>query len=210
MPELLRRIDWGRLAEWVVLAGVLAIAALISYTHLRDVWRIVHAPWAGIGPLTIDGLFAAAWLRMRRRRRQGQDVGRLVFATLFGALAVTVAGNVAAAFPAWVAEQRNYVAPVVYAWAAIAFAFVFELVTGHDRQPAATAPPAPLANVANDPANVAEAGAEVATDRAADLIAAGYGRKKLARELQTTTYEARKLIDAKRAAERPSNGSSHA
>jgi hypothetical protein len=184
----LRRTDWGRLAEWVVLAAVLAIAALISYTHLREVWRIVGAPWAGIGPLTIDGLFAAAWLRMRRRRRQDQDVGRLVLTTLFGALVVTVAGNVAAAFPAWVAGQRDYVAPVVYAWAALAVAFVFELVTGHDRHLVGHASPA-------GPADVAEAGED---DRAASLIAAGYGRRKLARELQIQPHEARKLLDARR------------
>lgn len=198
---VLRRTDWGRLAEWLVLTGVLAIAALISYTHLREVWRIVGAPWAGIGPLTIDGLFAAAWLRMRRRRRQDQDVGRLVFATLFGALVVTVAGNVAAAFPGWVAEQRNYVAPVVYAWAAIAFAFVFELVTGHDRAPAGPVAPAesPALPPVGDDATPA---GEPVGDRASELVAAGVGRRTLSRELGITEHEARQLL-----ASRNGNGS---
>lgn len=130
----LRRADWARLAEWVVLAGVLAIAALISYTHLRSVWMAAHAPWPNVGPLLVDGLFAAAWLRMRRRRGRGERVGWLAWTALLLALVATLAGNVAAAFvdrAGW-----HWLAIIVAAWPALALALVWELATGHKRRAA--------------------------------------------------------------------------
>lgn len=129
----LRRADWSRLAEWVVLAGVLAIAALASYTHLRDVWEHTGAPWPALGPLLVDGLFAAAWLRMRRRRQQGQPVGFLAWFTLQLSLAATLAGNVTAAFVGGQQTRDLWLVVAVAAWPAVAFALVWELVTGHDR-----------------------------------------------------------------------------
>jgi hypothetical protein len=129
-----RRIDLSAPAEWAVLYTVLGIAALVSYTHLRYVWDTLEAPWPYLGPLTVDGLFAAAWLRMRRRRRDGVTVGPLAWVALAIAFVATLAGNTAAAFPTWLLEHRDAVAPIVFAWPAAAFALVWELVTGHARR----------------------------------------------------------------------------
>lgn len=191
MIARLRQLDWSAGAELVVLAAVLAIAALVSYTHLRDVWLAAGSPWPELGPLLVDGLFAAAWLRMRRRRRQGEAVGLLAWSALGLALAATLAGNLAAA---WVAGHRDVLAYVVAAWPAIAFALVWELVTGHGRQPS-TPTPARLEEMESsvDPS-------ESLVDKVARLVdVEGYGRKRLAEALHLTEWEARDLIDQHRA-----------
>ena len=211
------RTQWPELA---VLATVLAIAALASYIHLREVWLHAGAPVAAVGPLTVDGLFAAAWLRMRRRRRQGEPVGFLAWLALGLALVATVAGNLAAA---WIAGHRDPLSLVVAAWPAAAFAVVWELVTGHGQtQPPAVATVAkpvaqggdqasapvfvPLAAVttATRSAQVttlatpppAAGGEQVETweERRDRLIAEKAGRKRLAKELAITEYEARQLL----------------
>lgn len=220
--------DRGQWAELAVLATVLAIAALASYIHLREVWLHAGAPVPALGPLLVDGLFAAAWLRMRRRRRQGDEVGGLAWLALGLALAMTLAGNVAAA---WIAGHRDPLSLTVAGIPAAVFALVWELLTGHKRHPVATTV-APLADVVVDeypelapgldmigwptasplvatpaPAEV-EVGGEVApygfggtteTEEgwnayAAHLIGKGFGRKRLARELDLTEHEARELL----------------
>lgn len=157
----IRRTDLSKPAEWLVLAVVLAIAALISYTHMRFVWETLGAPWAYLGPISVDGLFAAAWLRMRRRRRETVPVGVLALVALLVALVATLSSNVAAAFGPWLLEHKNVVAPFAYAWPAIAFSLVFELVTGHAaravtktaaRTTAAGGPPQPVKTVTASPA----------------------------------------------------------
>lgn len=214
----------GQVAELAVLTAVLAIAAIASYIHLRGVWLHAGAPVPTLGPLLVDGLFAAAWLRMRRRRGMGERVGVLAWLALGLALVATVAGNLAAAV---IAGHRDPLSLVVAAWPAIAFALVWELVTGHGRAaspavaservnlenfpwgesplgtyepaepPADTtaAAPAVALHLAPSPAGAGdreEAGGE-AGDRAAQLIAAGAGRRKLAAELGISEHEARKL-----------------
>lgn len=124
------RVTLPALLEQVVLVAVLSIAALISYTHLRDVWIAAGAPWPNLGPLLADGLFAAAWLRMRRRRLAGEPVGWLAWLALGLALAATLGGNLAAA---WIGGHRDVLSMVVAGWPALAFALVWELVTGHGR-----------------------------------------------------------------------------
>lgn len=176
----LRRVDWSDLAERAVLTGILAIAALISYTHLRAVWQHAGAPWADLGPLLVDGLFASAWLRMRRRRREGTAVGPLAWLALYLALVATLAGNVAAAHIAGHREPLDY---VVAAWPAVVLALSWELVTGHARSVPARARP-------DQPSLL---------DRARELIAkAGkpLGRPTLARELDINPNgkEARELM----------------
>ncbi|WP_181780934.1 DUF2637 domain-containing protein [Pseudonocardia pini] len=179
------------LAEWVVLGVVLAIAAFVSYTHLRDVHQVLGTPWPYLGPLSVDGLFAAAWLRMRRRRRQGEPVGALAWVALGVALVATLAGNVAAAFPGWLTEYRDWVAPWVFAWPAVAFALVWELVTGHSRparQQTASEPPAPAPALESTTAS-----SEDHDEKAARLLAEGAGRPTLKRELGITDHQARQL-----------------
>lgn len=185
--EYLRRLDWSAGAELAVLAAVLAIAALISYTHLREVWIASGSPWPELGPLLVDGLFASAWLRMRRRRRQGDPVGWLAWVALGLALVATLAGNLAAA---WVAGHRDPLAYVVAAWPALAFALVWELVTGHGRKSPALAP-APTAAELDEPLDEADP----LLSRARVLIAQGAGRPTLVKELAVTDYRARQLVE---------------
>ncbi len=182
----LRQVDWSALAELAVLTAVLAIAALVSYTHLRDVWIAAGSPWPNLGPLLVDGLFAAAWLRMRRRRRQGDPVGVLAWLALGLALVATLAGNVAAAI---VTGHGSALSLVVAAWPAVAFALVWELVTGHQRRMPSVAPAPPDAPTRET---------ETTTDdellsRARDLMP--IGRPKLAKELEISDYQARRLLE---------------
>lgn len=190
----LRRVDWSAGAELAVLAAVLAIAALVSYTHLRDVWIAAGSPWPELGPLLVDGLFAAAWLRMRRRRRQGEAVGLLAWSALGLALAATVAGNLAAA---WVAGHTDALAYVVAAWPAVAFALVWELVTGHGRKPAvlATAPTVRDEDEADEVEPEPDLDPDPMLTRARALIAKGAGRPTLVKELAVTDYRARQLVE---------------
>lgn len=192
----LRRLDVGAGAERAVLAAVLAIAALISYTHLRDVWLAAGSPWPDLGPLLVDGLFAAAWLRMRRRRRQGDPVGWLAWAALGLALAATLAGNIAAAV---VTGHTSWLSIVVAAWPACAFALVWELVTGHGRRPASPAPAdrTDLAEVMEQEETLEQEEAEA--ERIWRLIEVEkLGRDQLARELRISSWAARGLIEQHR------------
>jgi hypothetical protein len=212
--------DRGQWPELAVLVTVLAIAALASYIHLREVWIHAGAPVAAIGPLTVDGLFAAAWLRMRRRRSQGDPVGFLAWLALGLALVATMAGNLSAA---WIAGHRDPLSLVVAAWPAAAFAVVWELVTGHGRTDSAdsatfaTAVAGSVAKVA-EPVFVPLAAVTAATRSAqvttiatmptadggeggetweakrARLLAEGAGRKRLAKELGVSEYEARRWV----------------
>lgn len=203
--------DRGQWAELAVLATVLAIAALASYIHLREVWLHAGAPVASIGPLTVDGLFAAAWLRMRRRRHQGDPVGFLAWLALGLALVATVAGNLAAA---WIAGHRDPLSLVVAAWPAVAFAVVWELVTGHGRQAAATlAAPVETVVIVPEPQPVegppdlresdletGGVGLESLEARVARLVdVEGLGRKRLAKELGIEEWRARQLLEEHRA-----------
>ena len=133
-----RPTDWTLTPEWVVLSTVLAIAALISYTHQRAVWLASGSAWADLGPLLVDGLFAAAWLRMRRRRREGTRVGWLAWLALLLAMLGTLAGNLTSP---WVAGRHDLLPYVVAAVPAIVFLLVWELVTGHGSR--VTARPVP-------------------------------------------------------------------
>lgn len=190
-----------------MLAIVLAIAAIASYIHLRAVWAHAGAPVPDLGPLLPDGLFAASWLRMRRRRRQGVDVGGLAWLALGLALAMTLAGNVAAA---WIAGHRDPLSLTVAGIPAAVFALVWELVTGHARHPAsglAAAGDAPsnaqqMADAAGqeppgDPESTGDGGPgqepetwEKKRDR---LLAEGAGRPRLVEELAITDYAAKNL-----------------
>lgn len=186
-----RHRDWSAPAEVAVLSLVLGIAALVSYTHLRAVWVHAGSPWPDLGPLLVDGLFASAWLRMRRRRREGVAVGGLAWAALLLALAATLAGNVAAAH---ISGHTTPLAYVVAAWPAIALCLVWELVTGHGRPSAPKRVEEPPTDreeeTAPEPVESSQDGAA-----AVRLIRDGYGRKRLAVALGITEWEARDLLE---------------
>jgi hypothetical protein len=187
-----------QLPELAVLAAVLAIAALISYLHLRSVWQHVESPMPWLGPLLVDGLFAAAWLRMRRRRTAGHSVGPLAWLALGLALLATLAGNLAAAV---IAGHLEPLALVVAAWPAVAFALVWELLTGHGARPASEAGGRrwrrlrDLFRSQEPPATAAD---ELELLRQARVLAeAGAGRTRLM-QLGLRERQARDLIDSVR------------
>lgn len=183
--------DATELAERAVLAIVLAIAATASYLHLREVWVYAGAPVDLVGPLSVDGLFAAAWLRMRRRRLAGVAVGWLAWAALLLALAATLAGNLSAA---WIAGHRDPLSLVVATWPAIAFVLVWELVTGHAAKPRHLLS-TPLGEEVADLEDDGEPW-EARRDR---LLLAKAGRKRLMAELGITEHAARKLLETRTA-----------
>lgn len=193
--------DWSHLAERLVLAGVTAVGALISYTHLRDVWLHTGAPWDRLGPLLPDGLFASAWLQMRRRRRQGDAVGWLAWLALAVALLATLGGNIAAAI---IAGHRDPLSLVVAGLPAAVFALAWELTTGHgSRRPerqeggqeaASGSEPgiAPDQQESDQEEREVESPEpfEVKRDR---LLREGASRKRLMEELSLDEWPARKL-----------------
>jgi hypothetical protein len=189
LAATLHQADYSALAELAVLAAVLVIAATASYLHLREVWQAAGAPVDIVGPLSVDGLFAAAWLRMRRRRLAGVAVGFLAWVALAIALAATLAGNLSAA---WISGHRDPMSLIVAAWPAIAFALVWELVTGHGRPPrqAVTHLSTPLGEVGDTHGETWEA----KRDR---LLLARAGRKRLAAELDISEHAARQLLAAR-------------
>ncbi len=184
-----RQRDATEVAELGVLAIVLAIAATASYIHLREVWVYARAPIAPVGPLVVDGLFAAAWLRMRRRRLEGVAVGWLAWAALLVALAGTLAGNL---YAAWISGARDAAPLVVAVSPAIAFALVFELATGHGAKPRHLLS-TPLGEEVADPRDGGEPW-EAKRDR---LLLAKAGRKRLMAELGITEHAARKLLETR-------------
>lgn len=192
----LARVPWVLVPEWLVLVAVLAVAGLISYSHLKAVWTHAGSPWPYLGPLAVDGLFAAAWLRMRRRRTEGVAVGWLAWAALGLALAATVAGNVAAA---WIAGHRDQLSLVVAAWPALAFGLVWELVTGHGTP--TTSRPSAWRRLADAVGSLAASWRPTAPvpvtweSRRDELLAAGVGRTTLMRELGLNESQARTLLD---------------
>lgn len=207
--------DRSQIPELAVLAIVLAIAAIASYIHLREVWAHAGAPVPDLGPLLPDGLFAAAWLRIRRRRRQGVEVGGLAWLALGLALALTLAGNVAAA---WIAGHRDPLSLVVAGIPAAVFALVWELVTGHGRQAGPSLPTAGEA-LAGEKAEDAEPQVDTPGEDLADehghlqsieekvaylVDEKGYGRPRLAKALGVRDHVAKDLLAAhKRRQESP-------
>jgi hypothetical protein len=187
-----RHVDATAVAQRAVLATVLAIAATASYIHLREVWEAAAAPIPTFSPLLVDGLFAAAWLRIRERRVAGVAVGWLAWAALLLALAATVAGNVSAA---WISGHRDPLSLIVATWPAIAFALVWELVTGHGRKPrhssANTA--TPPGGVGGPPPDPAETPDQV-LDR---LVLEGATQKEMATALGVSRWRVRELLAAR-------------
>ena len=130
--------------------------------------------------------------------------GWLAWVALSTALLATVAGNITAAVVSWTSVA---VVLTVAAWPALAFTLVWELVTGHGGGPSKLPPPAhhtppvqvaaPLPDVETAQVSGVESPGdrvEAPPARAAELIAAGAGRRRLVRELGVTEWEARQLI----------------
>lgn len=130
MNPVTPQIRWSAVGTVVTVA---AVAAVMSYGHLRSVAAEQGEDIALLFPLSVDGLIVAASLVLLVRRRSGQPGGALAWPGLLLGVAATVAGNIASAEPAALAR-------VVAAWPPIAFALSYELLLSLIR-PAASAEP---------------------------------------------------------------------
>lgn len=187
-------------------------------------------PIACLYPLITDGLALVAYAATHQLAKTGKRYAWcvVVLAALLSGVAQAVflaAGAQKVAMPpwlafavgAWPAVAAAVVAHLVYLLARRPVPDqTMASATGQNLEEAsdATTPPATLATGGDqpkpdvEPAEVETVGEHVAKlhilpppDRATQLIAAGIGRKRLARELDVTEHEARQMIDAARKAQ---------
>ncbi|GAA2850165.1 hypothetical protein GCM10010472_04020 [Pseudonocardia halophobica] len=208
------RERWAR--TWPVLLAVSTVsavggpAAVASYRHARDVIARagdpVMAPWLA---LTTDGMLVAALVVIWVRRHRGEAAGRGPWAAFWAGMVATIAANLAAAEP-------TVIGYVVALWPPVCLAITLELVAlvaARRASVEAVSEPAEVdAEALADPdpgewwaeapalaAPVGEPAGETGEDRVAMLVAAGLGRRRLAKELGIREHEARQLLAAHRA-----------
>ena len=133
---------WVRVVTVAAVLLVAAVAAVISYAHMREVAARAGEGWrALLLPLSVDGLVVAASMVLLTRRRVGMTGGWLPWWALLGGVGASLAANVAAAEPTATAR-------VVAAWPALAFAVAFELLLQQRRvavaEPVNTQPVEPV------------------------------------------------------------------
>lgn len=207
---------------YVLLVVVAGCAAVLSFAALRDLALVCgFARWsAPLLPLVIDAGAAAGTLAWLTRPGRARAFGRLLALVL---LAASVAGNAVghalsayAAAPPWgLVVTVSGVAPAVLG------AVVHLAVVAARRNPAATPeqavadpvvvlPPAAVAQYVDVARHAASADAAPGpqpadppidagpTGRVAELIAAGAGRRRLARELGVSEHQARAMLAASR------------
>lgn len=198
---------------WVIrigLAVVLSAAAVLSFAALRDLALAVriHAELAWLLPIAVDAgaaVSCSAWLTPRSPR----DAARFARALTFGLLVLTVAGNAGAQGmaaaglvpPWWVAVLVGAIPPAVVGGVVhLAVLVTRGRAAAGDTAPAEVpAEPLPLPprdEVTPAPPALAPAAETSVPDRAAELIAEGAGRRRLARELSISEHAARALLDA--------------
>jgi len=137
------RVRWAAVGTVLVVA---AVAAVMSYGHLRAVAGKQGEDAAVLFPLSVDGLIVAASLVLLTRRRAGQPGGALAWCGLLVGVAATVAGNIASA-------EATTLARLVAAWPPVAFALSYELLLSLVRPDAPAGPvAAPDPVVAQEPA----------------------------------------------------------
>lgn len=183
-----------RRAAVVVVLLVAAVAALMSYGHLRAVAASQGENAAAVFPLSVDGLIVAASLVLLVRRRSGQAGGSLAWTGLLLGVAATIAGNIASAEP-------TILARLVAAWPPVAFALSYELLLSLLRPtlPAQQRAPKPRPDSPDLSADEPAAPTPLEERAQAALAAADGrppGRRALARQLGCSEHQARTLLDA--------------
>ena len=194
---------------------VAAVAAVISYDHMRTVAERAGEEWrAWLLPLSVDGLVISGSMVLLTRRRAGLPGGRLAWCALLGGVGASLAANIAAA-------QPDLTARLVASWPAAAFAVAFELLLQQRRVPVPDPAGDPVGGdspaadpVVDQPGEVVEPAVEPAvevvepagdrvsevdqvTARIAELVGAEgrpVGRRTVARELGITEYAAGQLL----------------
>lgn len=115
---------------------VAAVAALVSFVHIRDV-AAAHgqtALAAFLLPFSIDGTIIASSLAMLRAARRGLDTPKMGRFMLFLAVLATLAANVAYGLP------YGLVGAAISGWPAVAFIGCAEMAIGMVRRTHATVP----------------------------------------------------------------------
>jgi len=197
------RVASGWATRATTVAAVLlvaAVAAIVSYEHMRTVADRAGEDWrAWLLPLSVDGLVVAGSMVLLTRRRAGLPGGRLAWCALLGGVGASLAANVAAAEPTATAR-------VVAAWPALAFAVAFELLLQQRRVPVAEPVVDPVGEdrpgidpVVDGPVEPVEPVVDVdpVSARIAELVSAEgrpVGRRTVARELGITEYAAGQLL----------------
>lgn len=202
-------------------ALVALVAAVASYTHMRDLAAKHGETWlAWLVPLSVDGLLVVASLAILRARRDGTPAPGLAWLAVVVGVLVSLVANVASAGP-------DLVNKVVAAWPPLAFAIAYELVVSLIRPTAASdlaaaGEPEPAHQephqVAGDPHQVAgephqEPGGDLVTsddahqdapplrERVANALAAAEaagqrapGRQALAHQLDASENQVRQVL----------------
>jgi len=150
-PTATPRVRWAAVGTVLTLA---AVAAYMSYGHLRAVAESQGEDAAALFPISVDGLIVAASLVLLVQRRGGQPGGALPWAGLALGIAATIAGNIASAEPTTLARM-------VAAWPPIAFALSYEFLLTLLRP----ADPRPVAEPATGAVRVGEAGEPAPAER---------------------------------------------
>src|SRR5690606_21782962 len=89
---------WVLVTAWVAVGVVAAVAATVSFEHMRELAARSGEGWRSwLLPLSADGLIVAGSLVMYVRSRSGEQAGFLPWLALRGGLAVSVAAHVGTA-----------------------------------------------------------------------------------------------------------------
>jgi len=150
-PTATPRVRWAAVGTVLTLA---AVAAYMSYGHLRAVAESQGEDAAALFPISVDGLIVCASLVLLVQRRGGQPGGALPWAGLALGIAATIAGNIASAEPTTLAR-------LVAAWPPIAFALSYEFLLTLLRP----ADPRPVAEPTPAAVRVGEAGEPAPAER---------------------------------------------
>lgn len=103
-------------------AIVAAVAAAVSYEHMRTLGTLAGEGWrADVLPLSVDGLVVAASMALLVRTRAGKPAGPLVWASLTAGILASLAANVAAA-------QPTLIGRLVAGWPPLALVLAYELL----------------------------------------------------------------------------------
>jgi len=129
-------VRWAAVGTVLILA---AVAAYMSYGHLRAVAQGQGEDAAALFPISVDGLIVCASLVLLVQRRSGQPGGALPWAGLLLGIAATIAGNVASAEPTTLARLVACWPPVAFA---LSYEFLLTLLHPADPRPVAGAAPA--------------------------------------------------------------------
>lgn len=209
-------------ALYVLLGAVALAAAVLSFAALRDLAILCGfgPKLAWLLPVVVDAGAAGGslvWLGDHAPTQARRFAQRLALTLLGLSISANALGHVLAQAggpaPAWAVAVASGAAPAV-----LAALIHLGVLCGRTEDSAAPKPQAeprdePTLAVspagdepAADVADPGEPGEQAGEDRAAELIAAGVGRRVLARELQIPEHKARELLATRRNGHRAEAG----